>query len=203
LCESTLRAAARQWGLSPSRAIWICGDESKILFAVETALYVLGLLLLFVFCFLAIASLVFGLPGTLLIVAAALVYGWATGFAAVTWTTIAWLAGLAALGEGIEFFAGTVGAAGERPSRRVTVLVLVGGVAGGIVGTPFLIGVGSLIGALLGAFAGAALAVASEGGSAGSAFRTGMAAMRGRLLGFVLKTAVAVVMLVVLIAAAI
>ena len=168
-----------------------------------TALHLLGLLLLFGFCGVALVSLVFGLPGTFLIVGAALVYGWATGFAAVQWSTVGWLALLAVIGEGIEFAAGSAGAASRRPSRRVTVFVLIGGFAGGIVGTPFLFGIGSLIGALLGAFAGAALAVGSEGGTIGESFSTGMAAMRGRLLGFILKAAVAVVMVVIVAAAAI
>jgi hypothetical protein len=167
----------------------------------ETALYLLGLFLLFAFCLVALLSLVFGLPGTFLIVGAALVYAWATGFAAVQWSTIGWLVGLAILGEGIEFLAGSVGAAGTRPSRRVTISVILGGFIGGIVGTPFLFGVGSLIGALLGAFAGASLAVASEGGTADHILRTGLAAMGGRLIGFILKASIAVVMVVVLVAA--
>jgi hypothetical protein len=167
----------------------------------ETALFVLGLLLLFTFCLLALVSLVFGLPGTFLIVAAALVYAWATGFATVHWSTIGWLLLMALIGEGVELLAGSVSAAGARPSRRVTIGVLAGGFIGGIVGTPFLFGIGSLIGALIGAFGGAALAVASEGGSVGSALTTGLAAMRGRLLGFVLKASIAVVMVVLLFAA--
>jgi uncharacterized protein YqgC (DUF456 family) len=168
----------------------------------EMALFVLGLILLFAFCLAALFSLVIGLPGTFLIVAAALVYAWATGFAAVQWSTVGWLLLLALIGEGIELVSGTVSAAGARPSRRVTIAVLTGGIIGGIVGTPFLFGVGSLLGALLGAFGGAALAVASEGGSMGSALTTGLAAMRGRLLGFVLKASIAVVMVVLLLAAA-
>jgi hypothetical protein len=164
---------------------------------------ILGLLALFSFCLLALGSLLFGLPGTFLIVAAALTYGWATDFVAVDWSTIGWLAGLAVLGEGIEFFAATASATSERPSWRVTVFVLAGGIAGGIIGTPLLFGIGSLLGALAGAFAGAALAVRSEGGSVESAVGTGLAAMRGRFLGFVLKSAIAVVMVVLLAAAAI
>jgi hypothetical protein len=167
----------------------------------ETALFVLGLVVLFAFCLLAVLSLVFGLPGTFLIVASALVYAWATDFAVVQWSTIGWLSLLAVIGEGVELAASTVGAAGKRPSRRVTVLVLTGGFIGGIVGTPFLLGIGSLIGALIGAFGGAVLAVASEGGSVGSALTTGFAAMRGRMLGFVLKASIAVVMVMLLLAA--
>ena len=167
----------------------------------DTVLHVVGLLLLLTACLVAFASLLLGLPGTFLIVVAALMYAWATGFAAVTWSTIGWLLLLAAIGEGVEIFAGAAGAAGERPSRRAMIGALLGSVIGGLVGTPVLFGVGSLLGALAGAFIGAAVAVISEGGTMGAALSTGLAAFRGRLLGFVLKAAVAVVLLVVLAAA--
>lgn len=167
----------------------------------ETALHVSGLLLLLLACVASVISLLFGLPGTFLIVVAALVYGWATGFAAVNWSTLGWLLLLAVAGEGVEFVAGAAGAARERPSWRVMVAVLAGGVVGGLIGTPLLFGVGSLLGTLVGAFLGAALAVASEGGTVTSALSTGLAAFRGRLLGFVLKTAVAIIMLGMLTAA--
>ena len=167
----------------------------------ETLLHVFGLFLLFFGCLLALLSLLVGLPGTFLIGGVALVYAWATGFAAVHWATIGWLTLLALVGEGVELVASGVGAAGARPSRRVTVAALTGAILGGIIGTPFMFGVGSLLGALAGAFLGAAFAVASEGGSLTASLTTGFAAMRGRLLGFVLKSAVAVVMVVLLAAA--
>ena len=167
----------------------------------DTVLHILGLVLLSGVCLAALASLLFGLPGTFIIVAAALIYAWATGFGAVHWSTIGWLTLLACVGEGVEFLAASVAAAGARPSRRVTGAALAGGLIGGLAGTPFLFGIGSLLGALAGAFTGAAVAVASEGGTAAAALTTGLAAMRGRLLGFVLKAAIAVVMLVILFAA--
>lgn len=167
----------------------------------DSALYLLGILLLFLVCLAGLFSLLLGLPGTFLIVAAALVYAWATGFASVGWTTIGWLLVLAVAGEGVELLAGAAGATGERPSRRVAAAALLGGFVGGIVGTPLLFGVGSLLGALAGAFIGAALGAASEGSSAEASIRVGLAAFRGRLLGFVLKAAIAVAMVVGLAAA--
>ncbi len=163
----------------------------------DTLLHIVGLLLLLITCLASFASLLIGLPGTFLIVGAALMYGWATGFATVHWSTVGWLFLLAVLGEAVEFLA-AARAVGDRPSRRVMAGALVGGVVGGLVGMPFLFGVGALLGALAGAFSGAALAVVSEGGTLGAAFSTGLAALRGRLSGFVLKAAVAAVMLVVL-----
>src|SRR5512139_234299 len=157
----------------------------------DSVLHAAGLFLLLIACLASLASLLLGLPGTFFIVIAALLYAWATGFAAVQWSTVAWLVLLAVIAEVFEFVAGAAGAAGERPSRRVMVGALVGGIVGGIVGTPVLFGVGSLLGALTCAFAGAALAVVSEGGTMGAALSTGIAALRGRLLGFVLKAAIA------------
>lgn len=169
----------------------------------ETALWILGLAALFIACLLALISLLFGVPGTFLIVGVALIYAWATGFAAVQWSTIGWLLLLAVIAEAIEFGSAAFTAApGARPSRRVTVAALAGGIVGGILGVPFLFGVGALLGALAGAFTGAALAVGSQGGSTRDALVTGLAAMRGRLLGFVLKSAVAVVMVVIVAVAA-
>lgn len=167
-----------------------------------TLLHVLGLFALAAMCAASLVSLLFGLPGTFLIVGAALVYAWATGFAAVQWSTIGWLLLLALAGEGIELFAAAATTGSERPSARVTISTLAGGVIGGIAGAPLLLGLGALLGALAGAFAGASIAVALQGGTAGNALRTGLAAMRGRLLGFVLKSAIAVAMVVIVAAAA-
>lgn len=156
---------------------------------------------MFLVCLGALFSLLFGLPGTFVIVAAALVYAWATGFTTLAWSTIAWLLALALVGEGIELVAGAAGAGGQRPSRRVAIAAIAGGLIGGVVGTPILFGIGSLLGALAGAFTGAAVAAASEGGSVDASFRVGLAALHSRLLGFVLKAALAVVMVVLVVAA--
>ena len=160
-------------------------------------MHALGLALLFFVCLLALLSLVFGAPGTLLIVAAALIYAWATDFSALRWSTIGWLALLAVVGEAVEFLSAARGAPGSRPSRRVSLASLVGAFAGGIVGLPFLFGVGSLLGALAGAFLGAAIASSLESGDVATALSSGWAALRGRFLGFVLKSAIAVVMITV------
>jgi hypothetical protein len=168
-----------------------------------TVAHILGLFVLVALATLALACLVIGLPGTFFLFAIALAYAWITGFEMVTWGTLAWLLALAVVGEVLELASAAAGTGGERPSRRVAVSALLGGVVGGLVGTPFLLGVGSLLGALAGAFTGAALAASSEGKETPSALRSGMTALRGRLLGFVVKASIGVVMLIVLVAAAI
>jgi uncharacterized protein YqgC (DUF456 family) len=166
-----------------------------------TLLHLLGLAALAVVCLAGLASLLLGLPGTFVILGAALVYAWATDFAVVHWGTLLWLSGLALVAEGIEFLAAARAPAGARPSRRVAVAAILGALIGGIVGAPFFFGLGSLLGAFAGAFAGAALAAASQGRSLDDSLRTGLAALRGRLLGFVVKSAIAVAMVLLLAAA--
>src|SRR5215813_955406 len=165
---------------------------------VATLLHILGLLLLFSACVVALFSLVLGVPGTFLIVGISLFYAWATGFVTVQWSTIGWLLLLAVIGEGVELLSSSAAAAGARPSRRVTVGALVGALIGGIVGTPILFGIGSLLGALV----GAAMAGQSEGGSLRESLVTGFAALKGRFLGFVVKAALGAAMVVIVAVAA-
>ncbi|RMD83448.1 MAG: DUF456 family protein [Candidatus Dadabacteria bacterium] len=164
-------------------------------------LHAAGIALLLAACLAGVLSLLFGLPGTAVIALAALVYGWATGFTAVTLGTIGWLVALAVAAEAIEFAAGAFAPGEQRPSRRVATGAIVGSMVGALAGAPLLFGLGALGGALAGAFAGASLAATAEGQSAGQAARAGLAAMRGRLLGFLVKSAIAVVMVLVVVAA--
>jgi hypothetical protein len=167
---------------------------------VDIAAHLIGVLLLAVTCVLGLASMLLGIPGTFIIFAAGMLYGLLTNFATVTYARLAWLLGMAVFAEGLELLSSGWGYRGVRPTRRTTGWAVMGSFIGGIVGTPILFGVGSLLGALGGAFAGAALAVASEGGEAGAALRSGLAALRGRLAGLAVKLAIGVAMVIVLFA---
>lgn len=157
-------------------------------------LSVVSLVVLASVCGLAVASLVFGLPGTFLILAAAGVYAWATGFVAVTWGTLGWLALLAVTGEVIEVVLGSGVGGSTRPSRRVAVASIAGSIVGGLLGAPLLFGLGALAGALAGAFVGAGIAAHSESGDLEHAVRHGLGAMKGRFAGFAVKSAIGVAM---------
>ena len=163
--------------------------------------HVAGLLVLAFVCFIGLASLVFSIPGTFIILGAAFVYGWLTGFETIDGITLGWLTGLSLLGEVLEFLSSAFGG-GERPTRRTAIAAVFGGLVGGLLGAPILFGLGALFGALAGAFAGAAIASLTQQGDASRALRTGLSAMKGRFLGFVTKLAIAVTMIVVLFASA-
>jgi hypothetical protein len=113
--------------------------------------------LLILVCLISVLATAFRLPGTWMIVVAALVYGWFDGWERISVTWILILAGLALLGEAIELLAAFVTARRAGATRQAAW----GGLIGGILGM-FLLSVplpllGTFIGAILGCFIGAAI----------------------------------------------
>jgi uncharacterized protein YqgC (DUF456 family) len=148
----------------------------------------------------------FGLPGNWLMVVSLAVFAAAfpeqeTG-PGLNWETVAILAGLAVLGEVLEFLSGaaTVTRGG---SRRGAVLAMVGSLVGSAVGAaigaPFLIGLPVVIvlGACLGAMIGAALGETWKGRSGQVAVEIGKAAFWSRLFGSLAKLMIGGVILAV------
>jgi uncharacterized protein YqgC (DUF456 family) len=154
---------------------------------------------------------VLGLPGTWVMVAAAALYVWLLPAEASTsfgWGIVAILFFFAALGEVIEFGAGSIGAAKGGGSKRSAVLALAGSIVGAIaglfIGTPVPV-IGSLVLSILlsavGALVGALLGELWKGRSFDAGMQTGHAAFWGRILGTLAKALVAAVMLAVVLAA--
>jgi hypothetical protein len=170
-------------------------------------LYYFWALLLVVVCSIAWLLSLVALPGNWLIVAAAALFAWffpeQIGRGMMLYTVVV-LAGLAILGEVIEFGAGAAGAAKQGASRRGIVLSIVGAMAGSFVGltvgTPIPI-LGSFVLALLGgaagAFAGAYLGEAWKGRGEAERMAAGRGAFSGRLWGTVGKLAVGAIMLAI------
>lgn len=148
-----------------------------------------------------LVSVVFGLPGTWLMVLTTAIIAWlqwAPGVPAAQqaigmWTLLA-LLGLATLGEVLEFIAGAAGAKKAGGSAKGAIAAIVGGVIGAIVGT-FAIPIpvlGSLLGAAAGAGVGAWGIELAGGKTMESSVRIGWGAGVGRLLGTVYKLIVGV-----------
>lgn len=126
------------------------------------------------------------LPGTPLIVLAALVHAIATGWAPIGVGRLAILAGLAALGYVLHYVAGALGARHAGGSAWAIAGALVGGVVGLFFGLP-----GLLLGPPLGAIVGQLL----KTGDLTTSVRTGIAAFLGMVAGAVANFALAVVMI--------
>ena len=144
------------------------------------------------------------MPGNWIIVGFAALFAWALPSSAeqIGWQTVGVLAGLAVLGEVLEFSAGAAGAANQGASRRSVALALVGtfvgSIAGVIVGLPVpLIGplLGALAGGAGGAYAGAYLGEMWKGNDAEKSASVGRGALVGRLLGTAGKMLVGIVMI--------
>lgn len=142
------------------------------------------------------ALTLFGFPGNWLMVLAAAAF--ATAFPetdsgpGLGWGTVAVLAGLALVGEIVEFVSGAATVA-KGGSRRGALLAMVGSVvgslAGAAIGAPFLVGlpVVVVLGACVGAMVGAALGETWKGKSSDVAVEMGKAAFWARLFGSLAK----------------
>lgn len=149
-------------------------------------------------------SVLIGLPGTWLMVAATALIAWlrrasVDGEPMITVWVLAAMIGLALVGELIEFLAGVIGSKQFGGTNRSAVGALVGTLLGGILGT-FLLPVplfGSLLGACLGAAAGAIGVEVHDRRPFREALRSGTGAGFGRLAGSLAKFGCGVAMWIV------
>lgn len=145
-------------------------------------LVVVGLLLLVGF----LGSFLPFVPGTPLILVAALVDALATSFDPIGPGRLLVLAGLAALGYALDYVAGALG------TRKLggSGWGVAGALLGGLVGI-FFAPVGLLVGPILGAIAGETL---RSGNLDGKSLKSGLGAFFGMLAGVLAKGALATVM---------
>jgi len=133
------------------------------------------------------------LPGLPLIFLGMLLYGYATGFAAVDTGFLLLMLLLTLAGTGLDYLAAAVGAKKFGASRAGALGALLGGIAGIFVLPPF----GIILGPFAGAFLGEYIAAQK---STGQAARAGVGTVLGIVAGSVLKMILAILMLVMFIA---
>lgn len=200
--ERFMIVAIEIWGASIA-ASWIPSIDPgwlQVLFGILLILAAIG-------CW---STNAFMLPGNWMILALAAIFAfffppaeYGRGF---SWATLIVLAVIAALGELIEFGAGSFGAARQGASRRAMLLAMVGAVIGSVagmmVGVPIPI-VGSLVGAVggaaAGAFGGAYLGEMWKGKEHPERTAVSTGAFIGRLCGTVGKLIAGAVMVAVLV----
>jgi uncharacterized protein YqgC (DUF456 family) len=149
-------------------------------------------------------GILFNLPGTwLMVLVTALLTWWQPAYVQVSGTVLGVAAGLAVLGEMLEFVLGAAGSRRTGGSRRAAALAIVGSLVGGILGTALPVPiVGTVIGACLGAFAGSLLGDLWAGRPLLPSFEAGWGAAVGRFWGTVSKLAIGGIIVVVLALAA-
>lgn len=157
------------------------------------------------FALVCIAATVIGLPGTWLMLAAALSIQ-ALDLPLFGWWALGIAGALCILAEVAETLSGAAGASAAGASRRAALGAIAGGIAGAILGT-FLIPIpviGSILGGVIGAAGGAMALELSKHQSirtSTSVLAVGKGAAVGRLLATVIKAAFAVAIAITLIVA--
>ena len=162
---------------------------------------VVGITAFILVIFLGLFSTLFGLPGTIVIVATAVVYSIVTGFHAIGIKILVALILLSVLAESIEFLMGMIGARRFSFTRPGAIAAVVGGMAGCFIMTPLLMGLGMLMGSLFGSFAGlSCIEVVRERAMAPSA-RATAGAFWGGMAASLVKCFFAMVMVIIVLSA--
>ena len=149
-------------------------------------------------------SIIFSLPGTwLMVLCAVLLQLWTPCQSMFGWPVLVAAAGLAGLGEVLEFALGAAGARRAGGTRRAAALAIAGAFVGALVGTgvPVPI-VGTLVGACVGAFVGSLVGDLWAGRTFLQSVLAGKGAAMGRLWGTVSKLAIGAAILILLATAA-
>jgi len=159
---------------------------------------IVGMIFFWIFLIIGIIIIPFGIAGTFIIVADALIYALITGFDKITISFLAILLGIAVLMEIIEASFGAVLARKYGGSKWAMTGAVVGGFLGAVLGTPVTPVIGTVIGAFLGAFIGAALLHGLSTDKWDEALRVGLGAFFGAVSGKVSKIIAAIIMVVMI-----
>lgn len=166
-----------------------------------TPIEAVGLTVFILILFLGIFSILFGFPGTIIILLASVLYSMLTGFDRIGIRVLFILAGISLTAELLEFYLGIRGAAKFGASKGNIVASLIGAVAGAVIMTPFLLGLGTLTGAFLGGFAGTFIVEIIRRKDLKPAMRASYGAVAGRVAGTLAKGFFALLMIVMVLSA--
>ena len=159
-------------------------------------LSVLGHILFVAGLIIGVISIPFGIPGTFIIVAEVLVYGWIDHFQRFPLVFVGLLLLIAIVAEVIEEGLGAVMAKRFGGSKWGMLGAITGGFIGAVLGTPVSPLLGTLLGALIGAFLGATIMEWIRTQNIHEAVRVGLGALLGSFGGKVSKILASVIMVI-------
>ena len=164
-----------------------------------TPLETAGLSLFILVLFLGLFATVFSFPGTVIIVAAVVLYSVLTGFEKIGLLIILILLILSILAEAIDFALGMAGAARIDSSRRAVSAAVAGGCAGAVIMTPFLLGLGTLLGMFFGGLIGSLSVELIRQRNLKPSLRLPFASILSRVFAIVVKGGAATSMIIIVI----
>lgn len=159
-----------------------------------------ALTLLALLCLLGLVITPLGLPGTFVILAAALLYNLIHWAMAISLWVLVLLLCLALLGEILEYGLSVRMASRRGASNAAIAGALIGGLVGAFAGIPVPV-LGSIIGLFLGVFIGAFLLELIFKKDVPRAFRAAVGAFYGRAGAILVKTVIGLAMMIIIAAA--
>ena len=157
-----------------------------------------GIVLFWLVLLAGVIVIPFGVAGTFVIVADALVYGLLTGFEKITLPFVGVLLAIALAVELVEALLGALMAKKFGGSKWAMTGAVVGGFVGAVVGTPVTPVLGTLLGGFFGAFAGAMVFEWLHTSDWQQSARAGLGAFFGAVGGKVTKIVAAAIMVVMI-----
>ena len=142
-------------------------------------------------------SVLFGLPGTVIILLDAAFYAAVTGFERIGFKILVTLLILSILAEVADFAVGMAGAVKFGASRKAFWASVIGGLIGALLMMPFWLGLGAITGGFLGGFAGIMTVELLRRNSLKPALRAAWGAILERAAGICVKGGFALVMVII------
>jgi len=162
-----------------------------------TPLEITGLSLFILILFAGIFSIIFGIPGTIIILIDIIMYAFVTGFEKIGIPLIAILIAITILAEGLDFVLGISGAAQLGITKRIVLISALSSLAGAMILTPVFFGLGAVMGIFLGGFACVLMFELLHQSKLKPALRSGYSALLGRVAGTLAKGFFALVMIII------
>lgn len=162
-----------------------------------TPLEIGGLTLFILVLFIGAFSILFGLPGTIVILIDVAVYAVVTGFEKIGFKILITLLLLSALAELADFAVEMAGAAKFGISRKAFGVSVIGGLIGAALLAPFWWGLGAVAGGLLGGFGGILIVELLNRTRLKPTLRAAWGALLGRAAGTFVKGFFALIMIVI------
>jgi uncharacterized protein YqgC (DUF456 family) len=160
-------------------------------------LEIIALVVVVLISLIGIVMVPFGLPGTFVVAASAIIYNLITWSWTLSIKFIAILFGLAILAEILEWIVGAYSAKKFGASKWGIAGAIIGAIAGTIIGTPVPL-IGNIIGMIVGAFLGAFVLEIFVKKDIAKALKAGYGAFLGRIGAILLKFIIAAVIFTIL-----
>jgi uncharacterized protein len=162
-----------------------------------TSLEIAGMAIFILVMFTGVFSIVFGMPGTIIILIDVIFYAIFSGFEKIGLKIILILLVISLIAETLDFALGMAGSVRLGISRKAIWASVIGAFAGAAIMTPALLGLGTIAGSFLGGFAGVAMIELIRQNQLKQAFRTGYGTILVMFTGMLVKGFFALVMAII------